>query len=346
MEIIERKPLVSIIIDTYNHGRFIEDAIESCLNQTFPQKDFEIIVVDDGSKDDTPERVKKYKDKIRYIYKENEGQASAFNLGFENSKGEYLVLLDGDDWCSSKRVERVVEEFERYKDVVCVLNARNIFDEVNKKIYYENFPEFHNLSLMKENLVPFIKSAYGTSRTSLRKSALKNILPVPEELKIEADLYINLSIIWFGNLSSLNERLSCYRIHGKNLFCLEEKDKLLLQINTMKIALQGVRKITKKSKFYEPYILNVLLKPYEIEIMDKEFLLNTFKKRARRKDFLKIEIEKFKFYKNEWNTLYRIYKILRMPILTLFSPQFLISLKNWYWKNKYFKIRNLIFPDA
>ena len=345
MEIIKKNPIVSILIDTYNHSKFIEMAIESVLNQDFPSKDMEIIVIDDGSKDDTSLKVKKYKDKIKYIYKENEGQASCFNLGFEMANGEYIILLDGDDYFREDKVKRVVEEFEKYNEVVCVLNSRNIIDEISGKKIEENFIEFHNLCLNKKNLEFFIKSSYGTSRTSIRKSILKNILPIPKDLIIEADLYLNLSIIWFGNLSCLNERLTFYRIHGENLFCLTDLNKLPLQIKTMKIALKEVKKVSKKSKIYDKEILKEILKPYEIEIKEKEFSLNVYKNRAKRKDLFLIEFEKFKFYKREWNFLYKIYKLIRLPFLLAFSPKLLLKLKNFYYSKKLYNIRKILFPD-
>ncbi|MEO0267359.1 MAG: glycosyltransferase [candidate division WOR-3 bacterium] len=337
--------MVSVIIDTYNYGKFIEDAIDSVLNQDFPKNEMEVIVVDDGSTDDTPERVKKYKDKIKYIYKENGGQASAINVGIENSNGEYIVLLDSDDYFHPEKIKKVVDEFERYEKLACVLNSRKIIDEINKEEKDEELPSFHNLELKRENLHFLKKLTYGTSRSSFRKNFLKNVLPIPQELKIEADLYLNLAIIWFGNFSYLNEKLTYYRIHGGNLFCLERINKLPLQINTMKIALKNVREIARRSKIYDPYILDKILKPYEIEIMEKEFLLNAFSKKAKRKEFLKMEIEKFKFYKDDWNFSYKFYKILRLPFLTLLPPKILIDLKNFYWENKYFKIRNLFFPQ-
>jgi len=345
MEIIKKNFFVSVLIDTYNHSKFIEEAIDSVLNQKFPLKDMEIIVVDDGSKDDTPLKVKKYKDKIKYIYKENEGQASCLNIGFEISNGEYIILLDGDDYMREDRVLKVVEEFEKYKDVVCVLNTRNIIDEISGKKIEENFPEFHNLFLNKKNLNLFIKSSYGTSRTSVRKSALKNILPIPKNLIIEADLYLNLSIIWFGNLSCLNERLTFYRIHGENLFCLTDLNKLPLQIKTMKIAINEVKKISKKSKIYDEEILKEILRPYEIEIKEKEFTLNVYKNKAKRKDLFLIEYEKFKFYKREWNFFYKIYKLLRLPLLFAFPPKFFLKLKNFYYNKKLYNIRKIFFPD-
>src|SRR5260370_17330054 len=91
-------PLVTVLIDTYNYGRFIEDAIESVLKQDFPLGQVEILVVDDGSTDDTAERVKKYGSRIRYLYKRNGGQASAFNFGLANAKGEIIPFLHAADY--------------------------------------------------------------------------------------------------------------------------------------------------------------------------------------------------------------------------------------------------------
>src|SRR5574341_230381 len=271
--LLNKDPLVSVLIDTYNYGRFIEEAIDSILKQTFPQKDLEIIVVDDGSTDDTSERVRKYKDKVKYVYKENGGQASAFNIGFEIARGEYIILLDSDDLCMPTRIEKIVEEFENYKGVGCVLNTRKI--NFNNQTIKESFPNFHNLEIGEKNIDFFINSSYGTSRTSLRKSILKYILPIPSALRIEADLYLNLSIIWFCNLSCLNEELTFYRIHGENSFCITDLKRLPLQIQTMELALKAVRSVVKNSDKYDEHLLNTLLKRYETEVKEKEFALGS-----------------------------------------------------------------------
>ena len=81
------KPFASVLIDTYNHERFIEKAIVSVLEQDFPAADREILVVDDGSTDGTAELVRKFAPEVRLLRKRNGGQASAFNAGFLNAKG-------------------------------------------------------------------------------------------------------------------------------------------------------------------------------------------------------------------------------------------------------------------
>jgi len=82
------RPFVSVLIDTYNHERFIEQAIRSVLEQDFPASDREIVVVDDGSQDRTPEIIAKFASQVRLVRKANGGQASAFNTGIRNARAK------------------------------------------------------------------------------------------------------------------------------------------------------------------------------------------------------------------------------------------------------------------
>jgi len=94
-------PLVSVVIPTFNRAHLISDTLESVLNQTF--RDFEIIVVDDGSTDNTPELIKGYGPQVRYIYQENSGQGAARNVGIHAACGDFIAFLDSDDlWLPSK----------------------------------------------------------------------------------------------------------------------------------------------------------------------------------------------------------------------------------------------------
>src|SRR5260370_36606553 len=97
-------------MDTYNHERFIEEAIVSVLEQDFPASDREIIVVDDGSTDRTPEIVRKFEPQVRLLRKANGGQASAFNAGIPEGKGEIISFLDGDDWWAREKMRKVTAQ--------------------------------------------------------------------------------------------------------------------------------------------------------------------------------------------------------------------------------------------
>ena len=103
----------SVIIPTYNRKHFLKIALESILQQTY--KEFEVIVVDDGSTDGTEDLVKSYKDKrIRYFYQKNKGPSSARNLGIREAHGEFICFLDSDDRFRHQKLELTKEYIEKY----------------------------------------------------------------------------------------------------------------------------------------------------------------------------------------------------------------------------------------
>src|ERR1700686_3690525 len=95
---------VSILIDTYNHERFIERAIVSVLEQDMPMDGVEILVVDDSSTERPPDIIHRSGPRVRLIRKSNGRQASAFNLGFAQARGEILATLDGDGWWAKEKL--------------------------------------------------------------------------------------------------------------------------------------------------------------------------------------------------------------------------------------------------
>lgn len=96
-------PLVSVVIPTYNYGHCVAEAVESALTQTYPN--VEVIVVDDGSTDDTRARLAPYGDRIRYIYQPNAGLSAARNTGIRAARGSYIALLDSDDAFHPRKLE-------------------------------------------------------------------------------------------------------------------------------------------------------------------------------------------------------------------------------------------------
>lgn len=209
-------PLTTVLIDTYNYGRFIERAIDSVLSQDFPAEKLEIIVVDDGSTDDTAERVRKYGSRIKFLQKQNGGQASAFNAGFAHARGEYIFLLDADDIFLPGKLRRVCEAFQSHPDIGMV---------------YHRFPREHNGGVMIpdagfEPLSGFLPEdaralslyrAHQSSSLAFRRSILQKILPIPESMRIQADAFPELIAVLIAPILAIPEDLAVYRIHGENL---------------------------------------------------------------------------------------------------------------------------------
>ncbi|MDP3945580.1 MAG: glycosyltransferase [Lutibacter sp.] len=122
------KPLISIIIPCYNDAQYIEQSVNSALNQTYPNK--EVIVVDDGSNAETKAVLKKLQPQItKLITQENKGQSTARNIGIKEAKGEYIMVLDSDDYFEPTFCEKALEVFFKNKDVKivsCYANRINI----------------------------------------------------------------------------------------------------------------------------------------------------------------------------------------------------------------------------
>jgi glycosyltransferase involved in cell wall biosynthesis len=214
---VDDQTLLTVLIDTYNYGRFIEEAIESVLTQDFEMEHVEILVVDDGSTDDTAERVTRYGARVRYLQKANGGQASALNLGFAKARGEIVVLLDADDYFLPGKLRRVAEEFRKRPDAGMVYNAlKELHTESGKTVEVPFTEVMGFLPEDKRNLVTFC--AYPTSCLAFRRSLVEKLLPIPESLRLQADGYIEHLAVLMAPVAAIAEAVSVYRVHGRNLY--------------------------------------------------------------------------------------------------------------------------------
>lgn len=119
---------VSVIIPAYNQGLYLKEAVQSVLGQTYPN--FELIIVDDGSTDNTADVVHRFQDqRIRYIYQENRGLSAARNAGIQHSDGEFLTFLDSDDLFFPDKLEVLLAELEQHPEVGFVAGQAVLIDE-------------------------------------------------------------------------------------------------------------------------------------------------------------------------------------------------------------------------
>jgi len=111
-------PLVSVILPTYNRAWTLKTAIDSVLSQVYPN--IELIVIDDGSQDNTQELLKEYNNKITILFQENAGVSSARNFGIKKSRGEFIALLDSDDAWDKRKISCQIEFFKANpKALIC-----------------------------------------------------------------------------------------------------------------------------------------------------------------------------------------------------------------------------------
>jgi len=214
------KHFVSVLIDTYNHERFIEKAIASVLEQDFPAAEREILVVDDGSTDSTPEIVRRFEPHVRLLRKTNGGQASAFNAGIPECQGEVVAFLDGDDWWARDKLTKVVEAMRANPTVGIVGNGIVIVGRDQS----EQFDVLREGLRFQANTVEGAKlfrrrgAFLGTSRMAIRAELLRRIGAVPELIEIQADEYLYTLAAVLAEARILAEVLTYYRLHEANSF--------------------------------------------------------------------------------------------------------------------------------
>jgi glycosyltransferase involved in cell wall biosynthesis len=213
-------PLFSVLIDTFNYGKYIEEAVCSVLGQDFPAEQMEILVIDDGSTDDTEERLKKFGSAIRYLKKTNGGQASALNFGLQNARGEFIAMLDADDMWFPNKLSRTHQAFVSQPDAGMVYHrlyhwvdgARD--DEVPTRDHFIAISGRVPDSRFSLLCYPML----GTSSLAFRRRAIEDLLPIPEVLRTQADTYLTALIIFISPVVAIDEYLAKYRIHGANYF--------------------------------------------------------------------------------------------------------------------------------
>lgn len=135
-------PQVSVVIPSYNHEKFVEQTIDSVLNQTF--QDFEIIITDDGSSDNTVKKIRKYDDpRIQlYVFKRNKGACEALNNCIRKSKGKYVAYISSDDVWEKNKLEKQLKFIERNQNYSVVFSKAKIINEKNELISDDKHPYF------------------------------------------------------------------------------------------------------------------------------------------------------------------------------------------------------------
>ena len=219
-------PFVTALIDTYNHESFIAEAINSVLEQDFQASQTEILVVDDGSSDRTPDIVRKFAPRVRLLCKANGGQASAFNAGIREARGEIVAFLDGDDWWAPGKLSAIAQAFAANPAVGLIGHGLTEVSRDGRR-RTETPRQTQHLrvnSVDQAKKFRLQRGFLGTSRMAYRREALRRIGPVPEVLTFEADEYLfTLGALLVGAVI-LEESLTFYRLHERNLFQLASGD--------------------------------------------------------------------------------------------------------------------------
>lgn len=216
---LDEKPLVSILISSFNYGRYLEVALESLRSQTYGL--FEVVVCDDGSSDDSVSRIERYcreDDRFHLLTQPNSGQAVALNTGFAASRGSLISLLDADDFFEPSKLERVVRQL-RAQGAGCVLHPLRVIDP-NGQVSGE-IPVFGRFERgwIAERVVRRGGRwrTLPTSALTFRREIAEAIFPIPAELRAYADGFVSTLLPLLTTVDFVEAPLATYRLHGENV---------------------------------------------------------------------------------------------------------------------------------
>ena len=335
-------PHISVLIDTYNHERYIEQAIVSVLEQDFPVDQMEIVVVDDGSTDGTPSIIEKFLPRLRYIRKKNGGQASAFNVGIPELRGPIVAFLDGDDWWAKQKLSIVAETFEANPEIAAVGHG---FYEVRdsdppiEMIVPANSCRFDLSSVEAARFAGRGLTLLGTSRLSVRREVLNRIGPIPPELVFCADTPILALTLALGGAVILEQPLCYYRIHAANLCAPGPNDDLKIRRNI---------EITEIFLAYIPKRLAEFGVPSEMtEAFFESIRSELGRVKARfgaggRWSVFRTELQRFRAHYQHPTVGYRMFEGLVSACALILPPQRFYRLLDWYGRNNIKRFRNIV----
>lgn len=204
---------LSVLINNYNYARYLRQCIDSALSQSWP--DFEVIVVDDGSTDNSLDVIESYGDAIIPVLKENGGQASCFNAGFAAATGDIIFLLDADDAFLPGKLPIVADAYERFGIDWC-------FDKVTTEEGAAIPRQLGILEVDKRSSLQrgqFPSIPVPTSGLSFRAALLRQILPMPLASDIVlSDNYVKFAAALLGRGALIETPLTFQRLHESNRY--------------------------------------------------------------------------------------------------------------------------------
>lgn len=231
-------PRVSVIIPAYNYARYICLALNSVIHQNYPN--LEVLVIDDGSTDETAAVVKPYRSLVKYIYKENGGTASALNLGLRLATGKYICWLSADDMFLENKLAKQAALMESDPSLGFSYTGFRVIDAQGHKQYDVFSPYFQD----KRQLVTKLTQGcfINGSTVMMRRDCLTGIGNFDESLPQAHDFDLWLRLLRHYPCGFLDEILLAYRWHGQNMSQTPDK--------------ASIEMVTKRAKQLFPEWLN------------------------------------------------------------------------------------------
>jgi glycosyltransferase involved in cell wall biosynthesis len=228
---------VSVCVTNYNYERYLAEALDSVLAQSV--EGVQVVVVDDGSTDDSLAVLEPYVSAVVLLAKPNGGQASAMNAGFAAATGDLVLFLDADDVLLPGALAAFVASFDAQPDVVKVASPLTVIDDTGELTGEIRPPAHWELPRGDLRSLALRRRSYvwpASSGNCYRRSALERCMPILEEdFRIEADLYLASLIVLQGPISALDTPVVGYRVHGSNNYAGRAADASFLHQKMQRI---------------------------------------------------------------------------------------------------------------
>jgi len=215
-------PRLDIVVNNYNYAEYLRHAVDSALAQTYPET--RVIVVDDGSTDESRDIIRSYGNRVLAVLKDNGGQASALNAGLARCTGRYVLFLDADDALAPDAAARIVATFATDSRLARVHFRQRIMDAEGRDTGALSPPPRLPLArgdLRRQTLrSPFDGAWLPTSGNAFRTAMLRHIAPIPEREygRLGADWYLVHVSSLLGHVGAIDDPLGWYRVHAENGF--------------------------------------------------------------------------------------------------------------------------------
>ncbi|MGB3653472.1 MAG: glycosyltransferase [Rivularia sp. (in: cyanobacteria)] len=280
--LLPSSPLVSILIPNYNYARYIGEALDSVLDQTYPN--FEVIVCDDGSKDNSCEVIESYvqrDSRIKLIQKENGGVANALNVAYSKSKGQIICILDADDIWMSNKLQKVVELY--ISEPKCGFAIHNVLEIDGQGNFLHTTPKIKQLASgwMGEFAMEnggFVYNIPPASALSIRREIGDKIFPLNEAFTRNADSLIFRLAPFITVIGAVQEVLSKFRLHGANVSSQSTLSQKILERE--EVTFERVYEEQKKflQKIYGEQVARQLKElKFSLRVCHDKYLLARFK---------------------------------------------------------------------
>lgn len=213
--------MISILLPVFNVEKFVRQSIQSILHNTY--KNFELVLVNDGSTDNTDSIIKSYSDpRIKYFIKTNSGLIDTLNYGLKKCSNPIIMRMDGDDVIAKNKIQKQLDYFIKSQSILTGTNGY-LIDSEGKKRGYIDLPTEHN-HILKSMLN--ISPSFIHPSVMYYKDAVQKAGGYDSNFKHAEDFDLFLKLSSFGKLSNLNERLIYLRKHDENISYLNAKEQI------------------------------------------------------------------------------------------------------------------------